>query len=90
MIPFGHVHPVICKALEASKNAVEGRICGLQTEVIETNRGGGGVDGSGGSEALQKELLLILTDLAKASAEVPTYPMPLDRRREPVTGLVFL
>eukprot|EP00904_Undaria_pinnatifida_P001449 jgi/Undpi1/11304/HiC_scaffold_30.g13602.m1 len=70
------------EALEASKNAVEGRICGLQTEVIETNRGGGGVDGSGGSEALQKELLLILTDLAKASAEVELETASLREKEE--------
>lgn len=77
----------ICQALETGKNAVDERVRGLQTEILGAGEGGGGADGSGGSEALQKELLLTLTELAKASTEVPLGLMHLDPRCGSATDL---
>lgn len=79
----------ICQALEPAKNAVDERVRGLQTEILGAGEGGGGADGSGGSEALQKELLLTLTELAKASTEVPLGLMHLDPRCGSATDLEF-
>lgn len=62
---------VDCQALETDKDAVDGRVRGLQAEITEAGESGVGANGSGGSETLQKELMTILTELTKASTEVP-------------------
>lgn len=64
--------PVVvdCQALEAHVGAIDKSVCGLQAQISELSGGENGADGSGESEALQKELLLVITTLAKSSAEV--------------------
>lgn len=78
-----------CQALESGKNAVDERVRGLQTEIAEAGEDRGGADGIGGSETLQTELLLTLTELAKASTEVPLDSMPLDPRHGSVPTMEF-
>lgn len=62
---------ILLQSLEADKSDVEERVRALQADMLELGEGGSGADGKNGSEALQKELLRVLTDLAQASTEVP-------------------
>lgn len=63
------------KALETEKSAADERVSELQAKIVDETSNGGDVGegadvSAGGSEALQKELSLTLTNLAKASTEV--------------------
>lgn len=58
------------QGLEADKSKIDENLRILQAEATQLRDDRGGVDGSDESEALQKDLLVTLTDLAQASTEV--------------------
>lgn len=58
------------QTLETDKTELEGKFRALQSEMTRLGERRGGQDGQDGSEALQKKLMGVLTDLAQASTEV--------------------
>ncbi|CAM9172353.1 unnamed protein product [Pylaiella littoralis] len=77
----------VLEALETEKSAADKRVSELQAKIVDETSNGGDVGegadvSAGGSEALQKELSLTLTNLAKASTEVKLEKVALREKEE--------
>lgn len=62
-------YSLLLQVLEEQQSAADERLCSVEAEIARTRKESGS-DDTNGSEALQNELLVVLTDLAKSSTEV--------------------